>query len=72
MRGNPVRLHDGTEVSSWSREWMIECEARHLLSMPLNKRRDELTAREKSRGKKSVDDLREVMRKIHAARKAVA
>lgn len=72
MRPNMVKLHDGTEVSSWSREWMLECEARHLLKMPLNLRREALAARDKQRGVKATDDLRKVMSALHSARKAVA
>ena len=48
-----VTLHDGRVDGSWSREWMIECEAKHLLTLPLWKRREELDAREKKRGIKS-------------------
>jgi hypothetical protein len=64
-----VTLHDGRVVGSWSREWMIECEAKHLLTMPLWKRREELDAREKKRGVKSVEQLKAVMASIHTRRK---
>ena len=64
-----VTLHDGRVVGSWSREWMIECEARHLLTLPLWKRRDELDVREKRRGIKSVEQLKAVMASIHTRRK---
>lgn len=64
-----VTLHDGRVVGSWSKEWMTECEARHLLTMPLWKRRDELEERTKKRGAKSVDELKAVMASIHAKRK---
>lgn len=64
-----VTLHDGCVVGSWSREWMTECEARHLLTMPLWKRRDELEERTKKRGVKSVEQLKAVMASIHAQRK---
>jgi hypothetical protein len=64
-----VTLHDGRVVGSWSREWMIECEARHLLTLPLWKRREELDAREKKRGVKSVEQLKAVMASIHTKRK---
>jgi hypothetical protein len=62
-------LHDGRVVGSWSREWMIECEAKHLLTLPLWKRREELDAREKKRGVKSVEQLKAVMASIHTRRK---
>lgn len=64
-----VTLQDGRVVGSWSREWMTECEARHLLTMPLWKRRDELEERTKKRGVKSVEQLKAVMASIHAQRK---
>jgi hypothetical protein len=34
-----VRLIDGREVSTWSDDWRHECEARFLLSLPLERRR---------------------------------
>jgi hypothetical protein len=64
-----VTLHDGRVVGSWSRDWMLECEARHLLTLPLWKRRDELDVREKRRGIKSVEQLKAVMASIHTRRK---
>lgn len=64
-----VTLHDGRVLGSWSREWMTECEARHLLTMPLWKRRDELEERTKKRGAKSVEQLKAVMASMHAQRK---
>ncbi len=64
-----VTLHDGRVVGSWSREWLVECEARHLLSMPLHKRRDQLDERVKKRGAKSVNELKAVMASMHAQRK---
>jgi len=44
---------------------MIECEALHLLKMPLAKRRVALWEREDKRGKESVDQLKAVMLSIH-------
>ena len=67
-----VTLHDGTVVSNYSREWMQECEARHLLTLPLWKRREQLDALEKKRGCVSVNKLKEVMQALHAKRKSVA
>lgn len=60
-----VQLHTGETVGSWSREWMIECEAKHLLKMPLARRRTALWEREDKRGKESVDELKAVMLSIH-------
>lgn len=64
-----VMLHDGRVVGSWSREWLIECEAKHLLTLPLWKRRDELEERVKKRGQKTVDQLKAVMASIHSKKK---
>lgn len=63
-----VQLHTGETVGSWSREWMIECEAKHLLKMPLARRRTALWEREDKRGKESVDQLKAVMLSIHQHR----
>lgn len=67
-----VALHDGTIVSNYSRKWMMECEARHLLTLPLWKRREQLDAMEKKRGVVSVNKTKEVMQALHAKRKSVA
>ena len=64
-----VTLHDGRVVGSWSREWLVECEAQHLLKMPLAKRRHELDERVRKRGTKSVDELKAVMASIHRKKK---
>lgn len=64
-----VTLHDGRVVGSWSREWLVECEAQHLLKMTLAKRRHELDERVKKRGVKSVDELKAVMASIHEKKK---
>jgi hypothetical protein len=42
----------------------VECEARHLLTMPLAARREALAAREKVRG--SVEELKAAMERLHA------
>jgi hypothetical protein len=47
----------------------MECEASYLLTYPLQARRAMLEDREKIRGKDSVDQLRNVMREIHAKRR---
>lgn len=64
-----VTLHDGRVVGSWSREWLVECEAQYLLKMSLAKRRHELDERVKKRGAKSVDELKAVMASIHEKKK---
>ena len=64
-----VTLHDGRVVGSWSREWIVECEAKHLLKMSLANRRYELDERIKKRGHKSVNELKAVMASIHKKKK---
>lgn len=46
----------------------MECEARHLLAMPLAKRREGLAAREQKRG--TIDELKKAMTRIHSLRQA--
>lgn len=64
--GPVVTLVDGRRVCNYCPAWRIECEARHLLRMPLQDRRAALADREKTRGKQSVDELRAVMTAVHA------
>lgn len=61
----PVKLHDGRWVGSWSEDWRLECEAKHLLAMPLVKRRKELAIREEKRGQAAVQYLKDRMTSIH-------
>ncbi|UOF79786.1 hypothetical protein [Caudoviricetes sp.] len=60
-RDQSTTLVGGDKVCSWCHLWALECEARELLRRPLWKRRQDLKAREEIRGKKAVDQLREVM-----------
>jgi hypothetical protein len=48
--------------------WLVECEARHLLSMHLDARREALAAREKVRG--SVEDLKDAIERLHAQKRS--
>jgi hypothetical protein len=53
-----VTLHDGTSVSSWSPEWMAECEARGILRLPTRERRRYyLDMIERRRGRAARDAL---------------
>ncbi len=66
------RLHDGTEVSSYSEAWRHECEARWILALPsLDARRAWLASLEKRRGKAHVEQLKQTMRNLWAHRSAV-
>ena len=60
-----VTLRTGAIVCDTCPEWLIECEARHLLSMPLAERRVALTERQKKRGAPAVEALKAVMADLH-------
>lgn len=62
-----VTLHDGRVVCSSCYDWLIECEAKGLLALPLNARRQALAAREKQRG--DIEQLKAVMTSICKKRK---
>lgn len=63
-RKKTIVLSTGVECCSFCRQHLLECEARFLLALPLQKRRQELIAREQKRG--SVEDLKKAMQSIHA------
>ena len=68
-----ARLHDGTEVSSYSEAWRMECEARWILKLPsLDERRAWLQSLEKRRGLAHVDQLKATMRTLWAQPRATA
>lgn len=53
-----VTLHDGREVLSDSREWLLETEANYVLKQPtIEERRNLLAAIEKRRGKTAREEL---------------
>lgn len=55
-----VTLHDGREVLSDSLDWLLECEARHILKQPtIEARRALLASIEKRRGKQAREHLEE-------------
>ena len=64
-----VTLRTGVIVCDTCPEWLIECEASHLLSMPLVERRAALAERQKKRGGLAVDGLKAVMADLHGRRK---
>lgn len=66
-----VTLHDGTSVSSWSLEWMAECEARGVLRLPTRERRRYyLDMVERKRGKPARDALESLAVRIWRAAKS--
>lgn len=53
-----VKLADGREVPSDSREWLLECEARHVLNLPnIAARHELLDGIEKKRGTAARKEL---------------
>lgn len=55
-----VTLHDGRQVASDSQEWLLECEARHILKQPgIQERRALLATIEQRRGKPAREHLEE-------------
>lgn len=68
-RTTTVTLHDGRTVCTYCPEWMLETEAKHLLTMRLDKRREALSARVTKRGEESVNILKARMAAIHAQNK---
>lgn len=55
-----VTLHDGRQVASNSQEWLLECEARHILKQPtIEARRALLASIEQRRGKQAREHLEE-------------
>lgn len=68
-REQSITLSSGQQCCSWCRRHLIECEARYLLNLPLQKRREQLDARSKTRGTAAVESLKKVMSDIHARRK---
>lgn len=68
-REETINLVDGRKVCNYCPAWLVECEARHLLGLPLHKRRERLDARSKTRGEASVNKLKEVMAAVHKRNK---
>lgn len=58
-------MPDGTLVCSWCLQWMLACEARHLLGLPLMQRRIQLDLRDLKRGETATDQLRKMMVDLH-------
>lgn len=67
-RDKSITLTTGERVCGYCPRYLVECEARVLLAMPLDARRAALKARAGKRG--SVDELKAAMVRVHAARGA--
>lgn len=64
-----VELSTGQKVCSYCPEWLLECEAKALLELPLSERKRLLLAFEAKRGPKSVEILKSRMTLIFNKRK---
>ena len=49
-RPRAVTLSDGRPACTYCHGWLVDCEARHLLSMPPEARQAAMEARERKRG----------------------
>ncbi len=56
-------------IDTYSEQHRLECEARHMLTLPLTRRRKELDLIEKQRGIKAVDYLKNEMILQHKLKK---
>lgn len=70
-REKSIPLVSGSTCCGYCPEWLHECEARHLLGLPLQKRREALDARLKPRGTQAVELLKAKMTEIFNARKKI-
>jgi hypothetical protein len=66
QRDKTAGLSGVRTVCTWCIHWLIECEARYLLALPLPERRAALQERERVR--RSVKALKDAMARIHAQR----
>jgi hypothetical protein len=57
------------KVDTYSEQHRLECEARHMLTLPLAQRRKELELIEKQRGTKAVEYLKNEMVLQHKLKK---
>jgi hypothetical protein len=69
--GRQVTLHDGTVVCNQCEQWRMECEARHLLNMPLGPRRKALDAISEKRGPKVLGPLKNRMEALWRGRRGI-
>lgn len=58
-------LADQSAVCTDCEQWRTECEAAALLRLPLQSRRQMLDERVKKRGEKSVEVLKQAMKRLH-------
>jgi hypothetical protein len=63
-REETINLVDGRKVCNYCPAWLVECEARYLLGLPLHKRKEQLEERSKKRGEASINKLKDIMSQI--------
>lgn len=61
-------LHTGQQVCGYCPEWILECEAVHLLKLPLAERRKLLGAFEDKRGGEAITELKKRLVGLHNAK----
>ena len=66
---NLIQLSTGRRVCSYCPEWMIETEAKELLSLPLKQRQRLLLIKEAARGPESIKILKARIKLIFDQRK---
>jgi len=59
---HPVTLNDGRTVCNNCTDWRMECEAREVLKMPLEARREYLEGVERKRGTAACELLKEAIK----------
>ena len=64
IENNAVTLNDGRSVCSSCPMWRVECEAREVLSKPLEQRKAYLEKVEEKRGKAGCDELKAAISEI--------
>lgn len=57
-----MTLITGETVSNYSEAFRVECEARHVLTMPLHQRRRHIEMVEQKRGKDAVENFKKLVR----------
>jgi len=63
-REKTITLVNGQACCTWCKEYMLECESRYLLGLPLQVRREMLNEREYKRGKAAVGQLKAKMNEM--------
>lgn len=65
MSGRLVTLANGKQVPSHHEDWRMECEARHILSLPREQRQPYIDSCARKRGEQAAQDLRHATITLH-------